>query len=110
MARSLSAAALAVLGSMEIDGNAAKFDQYHQNPPFSRGQDIEHVTRAFGMLRPGGRLVSVMSSSVTFRKDRRVKYFRDWATANGTIDELPPGSFKASGTMVNAVLVTLDRE
>ncbi len=29
------------------------------NPPFSHGQDIRHILRAFSLLRPGGVLVAV---------------------------------------------------
>ena len=40
------------------------------NPPFDRLQDVRHVTHAFSLLAPGGRLVAVMAEGVTYREDR----------------------------------------
>ncbi len=53
------------------------FDRVVMNPPFERQQDIDHVSRAAGMLKPGGRLVSVMSAGVTFRENNKTRWFRD---------------------------------
>jgi hypothetical protein len=36
------------------------FSKIVMNPPFSRQQDIDHVTHAWNLLRDGGRLVSIM--------------------------------------------------
>jgi predicted RNA methylase len=88
------------------------FDSIVMNPPFSLPgralADVEHVERAFTFLRPGGRLVAIMSAGITFRSDRRSKAFRATvAQHDGHIEELPEGSFKTSGTNVRAVLVTM---
>ncbi len=84
------------------------FDVVAMNPPFSGQADIDHVRHAFAMLRPGGRLVSVMSASVTFRTNKKTVEFREWvASLGGAIEDLPPGSFKAAGTDVSACIVTL---
>jgi type I restriction-modification system DNA methylase subunit len=86
------------------------YDRIIMNPPFAppRGADVLHVTHALKFLRPGGVLVSVMSAGVTFRQDRAFIAFRELVTAHdGKIESLPDGSFQASGTMVNAVVVTL---
>ena len=86
------------------------FDRVVMNPPFARQADIDHVRHAFGMLRPGGRLVSVMSAGVTFRQDRKAAEFRALVdSCGGSIEPLPPGSFKPSGTNVNTVLVVLEK-
>lgn len=80
------------------------------NPPFSKQQDITHVMWAWSMLRPGGRLVSVMSSGVTFRSNKATQAFRVLVHANkGTITDLPDGSFEESGTGVRTVLVTMEK-
>lgn len=87
--------------------SAARFDRIVMNPPFS--SELDHVTRAWELLAPGGRLVAVMSSGVTFRSGQYAE-FRDWlAEAGGTFEDLPEGSFKSSGTNVRAVVVTVDR-
>lgn len=83
----------------------AAFDKVVMNPPFTKQQDALHVMSAFGMLRPGGRLVSVMSAGVKFRDTAHYRWVRKLARK---IIDLPPGSFKASGTSVNTVIVVCD--
>jgi GGDEF domain-containing protein/phospholipid N-methyltransferase len=92
---------------LEHDG---KYDKIVMNPPFENGQDIEHVQRAFGMLKPGGKLVAIMSESPFFRSDRKGQAFRDWLEEhNGTSEKLEPGAFKESGTGVNARMVVIEK-
>lgn len=82
------------------------FDAIVANPPFSKQQDIHHVNHMLDMLKPGGRLVSVMSSGVTFRTNRLANDFRERvASLGGEIEHLPAGTFRSSGTDVNTVLV-----
>lgn len=83
-----------------------KFDRIIMNPPFEKRADAKHVLRAFELLKPGGRLVSVMAASVMFRREHEYQLVRDIATY---FQELPAGSFKESGTMVNTVLVVIER-
>lgn len=84
------------------------YDRVVMNPPFSRQADIHHVLHALQFLKPGGRLVSVMAASVAFRENKLTATFREVvATRGGTIEPLPDGSFKASGTMVGTVIVTI---
>lgn len=86
-----------------------RFDRIVMNPPFAGGADVDHVRHAFGMLKPGGRLVAVMSSGTTFRSDRKTTDFRRFLEEHGAeIEELAPDTFKASGTGVNTILVTID--
>ena len=86
------------------------FDRVLMNPPFSKGQDVKHVTHAIGFLKPGGRLVAIMGAGVIFRQDKRTAEFRELVNCmGGVIDPLPEGSFKSSGTMVNTVIVTIDK-
>jgi predicted RNA methylase len=84
------------------------FDRVVMNPPFANQADMQHVTRAFNWLKPGGRLVSVMSTSFQFRQTKAAEAFRDLVAEIGEVEPLPNGAFKDSGTMVNAVIVTLD--
>jgi 16S rRNA G1207 methylase RsmC len=89
--------------------NEASYDRIVANPPFADGQDIAHVTHALAFLRPGGRLVAIMSSGFTFRQDRAALAFRDLVEERGgTVEELSADAFKVSGTGVRAVLVTID--
>lgn len=88
----------------------ATFSHVLMNPPFSRAQDAKHILRAFEWLEKGGRLVAVASAGVTFRRDAAYAELRALIEKQGgTVEELPAGSFQASGTMVNTVLIVLDR-
>lgn len=77
------------------------------NPPFARQADITHVVHALKFLRPGGRLVSVMTDGVTFRSGAAAVFRELVARACGTIEALPPGSFASVGTAVHTVLVMI---
>lgn len=94
----------------EFKPGVNSFDRIVMNPPFERGQEIEHVRHAFALLRPGGRIVSVMSPGPFFRSDRRSEEFGEWFDeAGGDKYELPAGSFKQSGTGIRTVLVVIDK-
>lgn len=84
------------------------YDAVVMNPPFAARQDIKHVTHALRFLKRGGRLVAVMSAGVRFREDRMAREFRALVAANeGRIDDVEPGAFRDSGTMVNTVIVSM---
>lgn len=84
------------------------YDRVVMNPPFGRQADIKHVSHALKFLKPGGLLVSVMASSVTFRSNKLTTDFRQLIEERGGhIEELPEGAFKSSGTMVNTVIVVI---
>jgi predicted RNA methylase len=86
------------------------FDVVLMNPPFAGQADVAHVTHALKFLRPGGRLVAIMSASVRFRENATTAAFREMVSrCGGDITDLPPGSFAASGTNVNTVIVTMER-
>ena len=73
------------------------YDRIVMNPPFERGQDAEHVMRAFTMLKPGGKLVAIMSKGPFYRSDKAAVGFRDFidriAIADKQIYDLPSDSF-----------------
>lgn len=77
------------------------FDRVVMNPPFARGSDIKHIRHALGMLKPGGRLVSLCAAG-----PRQREALRD---ASQWID-LPAGSFKCEGTNVATAIVVFDKE
>lgn len=108
-----------MLGGFEVLGvdflalsNAfRKFDRVIMNPPFAKQADIDHVLHALKFLKPGGRLVAIMSASVTFRTNRKTTDF--WHFIESTCrrhsrEALPVGAFAESGTNVNAVIVAID--
>lgn len=99
---------------LEVDPLKANFrgdlyDRIVMNPPFAKQADVRHVLHALKFLAPGGRLVSVMSAGITFRTTSLTRELREVIDALGEIETLPEGSFAESGTMVNTVIVTIDK-
>lgn len=89
----------------------AVYDYVLMNPPFERLQDIDHVRRAFAKLKPGGRLVAIMSPGAFFRRDAKAADFRAWFEAHGGEKfDIAAGAFKESGTGISAVMVCIDAE
>lgn len=89
-------------------------DPYHTkiiaNPPFSKGQDVKHVTHMYKVLRPGGRIVSIMSTQWQDKNDKRSKEFRAFLEeVNAEVIEVEAGVFKESGTNVPTVIVVIDK-
>jgi protein-L-isoaspartate O-methyltransferase len=80
-----------------------KFDAVLMNPPFANGDDIQHITHALTMLKPGGRLVAICANG-----PRQQAALGPLVTQyGGTWEDLPAGTFKASGTGVNTALIVL---
>jgi len=87
-----------------------KWGRILMNPPFTRLQDVDHVTHAFNLLRPGGRVVAIVSESPFFRQEAKAAAFRGLVMACGRSEQLPGDAFRESGTMVRTRLVVLDKE
>lgn len=81
------------------------------NPPFEERQDIDHIYRAYSLLRDGGELVSVTSEGIWFSEDKKSIEFRKWTKfVNGRSTKLPEKSFASSGTSVNTRLFYVRKE
>lgn len=86
----------------------AKVDRIGMNPPFANQVDIDHVLHAFKFLKPGGRLVSVMSRGAMQRVNKKATAFREFVWAHGgRFIELPDGAFSSSGTEVHTCIVVI---
>lgn len=74
------------------------YDKIVMNPPFEKFQDVDHVKHAYEIaLKPGGRLVAIMSEGPFFRTDKKAQEFRAWLDdVGGSNEKLPVGSFKSS--------------
>ncbi len=91
-----------------------EYEKIVMNPPFEKGADIEHVRHAFGLLAPGGRLVSVMCEGPFFRSDSKSQGFRDWLDEHAAdVEKLPEDSFQGAEafrqTGVSTRLVVIDK-
>lgn len=81
----------------ETPASLGTFDRIVANPPFEDLGDIDHVRHMWSFLRPGGRIVSIMSEAPFFRQDRKAEEFRAWlAGLGGTATKNPEGSFRSS--------------
>lgn len=86
------------------------YDRVLMNPPFAKQADIEHVLYAFKFLKPGGRLVAIMSNGAQFRQDKKAAGFRGFvAEHDGYFLPVDHGAFKESGTMVQTCIVVIDK-
>lgn len=84
------------------------FDRIIANPPFRNGQDVDHVRHMHDLLKPGGILVTVMSPAWQYRTDLKHAEFRAWLKQlDHEVEDLPEGTFKASGTNIRTVLVKI---
>jgi predicted RNA methylase len=63
------------------------YDAIVMNPPWSGGADVRHVMRAYDMLKPGGRLVALMSMHASFASDKASVAFRGWMEELGASSE-----------------------
>jgi protein-L-isoaspartate O-methyltransferase len=91
-------------------GDEPGYDRVVMNPPFAKQADIDHVLHAFKFLRPGGRLVSVMSAGAMQRVNRKAVEFREFVWAHeGRFVELPDSAFAESGTEVRTCIVVINR-
>jgi hypothetical protein len=89
-----------------------QWDRIVMNPPFEKGQDIDHVLHAYECLAPGGILVSVMSAGPFYRSDNKAEGFRSWlAGEGGLVEDLGPGAFKKAfrSTGVNTKFVVIHK-
>lgn len=86
------------------------YEKILMNPPFERLQDIDHVMHAIKFLKPGGRLVAIMSHSGFFRTDKKADAFRAWfELIGGRSFDIPAGAFTASGTQIATKLIVIDK-
>ncbi len=89
------------------------FDKIIMNPPFEKGQDIDHVLHALSLLNKGGRLVAIMSEGVFFRSFQKEKAFRELLmNTNAFVSDKIQGAFKdafnQTGVAVRIVAINQD--
>ncbi len=92
-----------------------RFTHVIMNPPFCDTHWMAHVMHAFDFLAPGGTLLAVLPASAQINETSAHETFRAWAEARRPGRErlfidLPPESFKASGTRINTVILRLEKK
>lgn len=83
---------------LTFDSPQEKFDIVLMNPPFTKGQDVKHVTHAVSWLKPGGKLFSIVP-------DKDCPKLK--ALGAETVKRFPAGAFKESGTSVATRLISI---
>lgn len=83
-----------------LEKHLGEFDRIVMNPPFKLRRDIKHIQHAAGHLAPGGVLVALCLAGY-----KREETFRDHH--NASIERIPAGTFKAEGTQVETLLITI---
>ncbi len=79
-----------------------RFDRIVMNPPFADGADIQHITHALRLLKPGGRIVALCANGP--RQNTKLRSIIE--EMGGKWEELPANTFAAAGTSVRTVLLT----
>lgn len=97
-----------LLGSDFLKECNTDFDIIIANPPFSKNQDIVHVMKMFSHLKPGGRLVSIISPHYEFASGKKEATFRKWLEeVEADIHPVDTGTFKDSGTMIESRIIVV---
>lgn len=89
-----------------INYSRMTFDKIIANPPFSKSQDVKHILKMYDCLNEWWRLVSIASSSI---KWRTWKLYDELKALNPEFIELPEWSFNESWTMVNTVILVINK-
>ena len=87
-----------------------KYDVFVMNPPFENGQDIDHVTHAFKLLKSGGRLAAIVAGNKQ-KQDKKTIEFMELVNEFGHIEDNETGAFKSAfrSTGVNTCTVYLEK-
>jgi 16S rRNA G966 N2-methylase RsmD len=95
---------------------SGQVDHVIMNPPYEKGQDMDHTRHCYNLLKPGGRLVTLISTGYQFRSDKRATAFREWLESDETIvlhEETIENAFKGSQSLkqtgVRVALIVIDK-
>jgi 16S rRNA G1207 methylase RsmC len=88
-----------------------KYDKIIANPPFTKNQDIDHVLKMYKHLNPGGRIVTIMSTTWLEGSQKKQGAFKEWLTeVCASYEVIKEGAFKKSGTGIKTVMVVIDKK
>jgi 16S rRNA G1207 methylase RsmC len=69
-------------------------DRIIMNPPFEKMADIDHVQKAYEVLKPGGKMVTIISPAPFQREQKKPQAFREWLSElDHEVENLPANSF-----------------
>ena len=95
--------------------HTGEYDRIVMNPPFEKGQDIDHVRHAYELLKPGGKLVAIMSEGSFYRGDKKATEFREWleevgGTSESCLPVLLPGRRRSDRPVLVSGFVEIEKE
>jgi hypothetical protein len=86
--------------------NKNHFQKIIMNPPFTKSQDVKHILKAYTNLCEWWRIVSIASSSI---QTREWKLYDELKELNPEFIKIDDWAFKESWTMVNSVIVIINK-
>ena len=94
---------------MQCDKNDY-YDIVLANPPFTKNQDIDHIGKMWQVVKPGGIIATLASTSWIRGSQKKQGIFCNWLEGlQVPIIHLPEGSFKESGTMIAPVMLVIKK-
>lgn len=102
---------VALIGDDFFTPTIRRFDRIIANPPFTKNQDIDHIRRMYDRLADDGIIVSVASAHWVLSMNKKEVAFKKWLNeeVNAIVRDVPPGTFKASGTNVEARIIKIKK-
>lgn len=87
-----------------------KYDAIIAAPNFRNNIDCDHVKKMYDHLKPGGRVVSIMSPAWMSGVTERQVSFRSWLSDKTYhIEMLPDNSYMEDGQTVPTILIRIDK-
>jgi hypothetical protein len=87
-----------------------RYDKIIANPPFTKNQDIKHFKHMYSMLKNGGTLVSVLSTSWITGTQKLQLDFKKWLeTLDYQRHDLNNADFKESGTKISTCILVVNK-
>lgn len=91
--------------------NWGTYNKVIMNPPFSGQRDALHTMLVYRHMAPGGILAGIVSENTLYYKTDTTKKFRTFLSrTDAKVTELPYGSFYSSGTMVDTMMVVINKQ
>jgi len=89
------------------------FHKVIMNPPFTSGQDAKHVRHALKFLRPGGRLVAIMSPTVLTKEVGEYKLLKEMLNAREetyhVVESIPVPAKTFQDTDIATLILVIDK-
>ena len=82
-----------------------QFDLIIANPPFNKGQEIDHIMHMWKFLKAGGQLISMSSPSFKSNTNKKYTAFNEWLNDREAMSfPVGAGAFKSSGTNIETYI------